>query len=156
MIVKPQQIANDKRIARNLTSVFPHPYTIDDARSFLGTTREDLASESKAAIGDLDPGLIGVLGSSKLSGESEGVYLFGYWLAVEAWGHGFATEASRAYLDHLIATEKPRRIEAGVYAWNAASCNVLEKLGFELEGRMRSKIRRFDEVTDELMYALLP
>jgi RimJ/RimL family protein N-acetyltransferase len=149
-------IANDRRIARNLTSAFPSPYTVEDARSFLASGDGAMAIDSTEAVGDLEPGLIGVIGGHRRGGEDDDVFTFGYWLAVEAWGRGFATEAGRAFLDHLIAAESPRRIEAGVFGWNPASANVLEKLGFKLEGRMESRVRRFGEVTDELWFAWLP
>jgi RimJ/RimL family protein N-acetyltransferase len=149
-------LANDKRIARNLTNAFPHPYSQDDAVAFIGSGGSDLAITSKDTVGELPAGLIGCMGSTSGNGENDDVHQFGYWLTHEAWGNGFATEAARAYLDHLIATQNPRRIEALVYAWNPASCHVLEKLGFEFEGRFRSRVRRFGDVTDELMYALVP
>lgn len=144
-------IANDKRIARNLTHVFPNPYTPADAESFLSSPG-GLGIECREPVGSLQPGLIGVIGADAGSGENSDVFSFGYWLAADAWGHGYATEAAQAFLDDLAATRRPRRFEALVYGWNPASARVLEKLGFELEGRCKDRITRFGEVTDELIY----
>ncbi len=147
-------IANDKRIARNLTHVFPHPYTLADAESFLAAPA-GLAIDARQAVGSLDAGLIGVIGADAGSGENGDVLSFGYWLAAEAWGHGLATEAAGAFLADLASALQPRRFEALVYGWNPASGRVLEKLGFVLEGRCVQRITRFGEVTDELIYGKL-
>ncbi len=151
-------IANDKRIARNMTSNFPHPYTVDDARSFLQAHDYAFAIEPVEPIPSLGPGMVGIIGGSDRADSSaadfQGVYVFGYWLTPDAWGRGLATEAGRAYLDHILDTRRPRRIEAAVYGWNPASGHVLEKLGFEFEGRLKDRVMRFGDVTDELMYGL--
>ncbi len=148
------ELANDERIARNLTPVFPHPYTLADAEEFIPTA-EGLAITTLDAVGNLTPGVIGVVGSNVLAGEHTGVLSFGYWLAVEAWGQGFGTEAARAYLDAIIPIVQPRRVEAMVYGWNPASARILEKLGFTLEARCRERVQHFGDVTDELIYGLV-
>lgn len=149
-------VADDRRIARNLTSAFPHPYTRDDAVAFVESAPKGLAIVPIEPIESLGPGMVGVVGGNDLGGdgprEYEGVHSFGYWLHPDAWGHGFATEAATAYLDHIAQTKRPRRFEAGVYGWNPASGRVLEKLGFQLEGRCHARIVRFGDVTDELIY----
>lgn len=150
------EVANDRRIARNLTSAFPHPYTRDDAVAFVESAPKGLAIVPVEPILSLGPGMVGVVGGNDLAGDGPseyvGVHSFGYWLHPDAWGHGFATEAATAYLDHIAQIQRPRRFEAGVYGWNPASGRVLEKLGFELEGRRQARIFRFGEVTDELIY----
>jgi RimJ/RimL family protein N-acetyltransferase len=150
------EVADDRRIARNLTSAFPHPYTRDDAVAFVESEPDGLAIVPVEPIESLGPGMVGIVGGNDLGGDGpsvyEGVHSIGYWLHPDAWGHGLATEAATAYLDHIVQTQRPRRFEAGVYGWNPASGRVLEKLGFELEGRHQARIDRFGEVTDELIY----
>ncbi len=150
------EVANDRRIARNLTPAFPHPYTRDDAVAFVESEPDRLAIVPVEPIDSLGPGMVGVVGGSDLGGdqpsEHEGVHSFGYWLHPDAWGRGFATEAAAAYLDHIVQSRQPRRCEAAIYGWNPASGRVLEKLGFTLEGRCPARIIRFGEVTDELIY----
>ncbi len=151
------EIADDIRIARNMTSAFPHPYTVDEARSFIESDPDGFAIEPVTPIPALGPGIVGVVGGAAAGPDDmSGVHRFGYWLTPDAWRHGIATEAAQAYLGHIINTAKPRRVEAGVYAWNPASGHVLEKLGFELEGRLHQRIIRFGDVTDELIYGLIP
>lgn len=55
-----------------------------------------------------------------------------YYLARPYWGFGFATEASRVFVDYRFRNLNLSRIEAGVNARNMASIRVLQKLGFHL------------------------
>lgn len=142
-------IANDVRVARNLTQSFPHPYSMTDAEAFIGSDPDALAITLPDPDGST---LIGMVGATPRTCDP-GMVIFGYWLGYDYWGRGYATEAATAFVDELIAVRRPRRIEAGVYGWNRASGRVLEKLGFKLEGRMRSRVQRFGETTDELVYA---
>ncbi len=149
-------IANDIQIARNMTAQFPHPYTLDDAKKFVTSGPAGLLIELLEPETDDDIGMIGVVGGGNLDDPYEGVHSFGYWLGVNYWAQGYATEAAGAYLDHVLnaaPSERPlRRVEASVYGWNPASGNVLAKLGLEHEGTRRRRIARFGEVTDELLY----
>ncbi len=45
------------------------------------------------------------------------------------------------------------RIYAEPYATNPASCRVLQKAGFELEGRMRSSVIKDGQILDQFLYA---
>ena len=60
----------------------------------------------------------------------------GFAFLPEAWGQGFATEASRAVLESCIDTEI-ERVLAVTSLTNDASMRVLAKLGFEALGRKR-------------------
>ena len=51
----------------------------------------------------------------------------------EFWGRGFATEASRVVIDRASAVGY-ESLASTVREWNAASLNVLDKLGFVLTG----------------------
>ena len=55
---------------------------------------------------------------------------FGYRIAREHWGRGFATEAGRAVLRHGFADLGFASVVAISYVENAASIRVIEKLGF--------------------------
>ena len=47
------------------------------------------------------------------------------------------------------------RVEAYVFEWNPASCRVLEKAGFTLEGRLRKTVTKDGKTIDELLYGLV-
>jgi ribosomal-protein-serine acetyltransferase len=55
----------------------------------------------------------------------------GWLLGRDAWGHGYATEASRACLDWGFATLSVPYITAMVHPENARSIRVAQRLGFE-------------------------
>ena len=66
---------------------------------------------------------------------------FGYLLARDAWGHGFATEAVRAFVTVLFSDPAIVRVQAYCEINNAASAHVLEKAGFVREGTLRSYLQ---------------
>ena len=55
----------------------------------------------------------------------------GYRLRRAAWGHGYATEGSRHLVRRAFADPTTRRIVACALVGNAASTQVLEKVGME-------------------------
>jgi [ribosomal protein S5]-alanine N-acetyltransferase len=66
---------------------------------------------------------------------------FGYCLARDAWGRGFATEAARAFVAAVLAQPSVWRIQAHCDLENPASARVLEKAGLVLEGTLRRYMR---------------
>ncbi|HEY7608434.1 MAG TPA: GNAT family N-acetyltransferase [Alphaproteobacteria bacterium] len=75
-----------------------------------------------------------VVGTLRLSLRERGVADFGYAIRPEAWNRGYATEAVAALLG---AARRPLglvQVWATVDPENAASCRVLEKLGFSCCG----------------------
>ena len=73
---------------------------------------------------------LGVIGAHH---KNDGVYGFGYWYAVSAWGRGVATEAGAALIEALRAAGAAR-LTAGYFTTNPASARVLAKLGFTHTG----------------------
>jgi RimJ/RimL family protein N-acetyltransferase len=62
---------------------------------------------------------------------------FGYWLVPDAQGQGVATEAARAVLAAHFADPQAGDVISGYLTGNAASANVLGKLGFVPVGQGR-------------------
>ena len=62
---------------------------------------------------------------------------FGYCLARDAWGRGFATEAATAFVAQAAVRPDLWRIQAYCDTENNASARVLEKAGLKLEGTLR-------------------
>lgn len=79
----------------------------------------------------------------------------GYCFAEAAWGHGYATEATRALIAWAYAELDLNRVQAGVDTRNPASARVLEKLGFVLEGTQREDCIVDGVVSDTWVYGLL-
>ena len=79
----------------------------------------------------------------------------GYTFAPGWQGRGYATEAVRAVLDHLFHVKGLHRVSAECDARNVASSRVLERAGFQREGRLRQHTWIKGEWTDDLLYGLL-
>ena len=79
----------------------------------------------------------------------------GYVLGRPHWGHGFATEATRALLGFGFGSLALHRIWATCDVRNDASARVLEKIGMRREGHLRHDVRRKGEWRDSYLYTIL-
>jgi [ribosomal protein S5]-alanine N-acetyltransferase len=108
---------------------------------------EDTVAFLKRIVGDnLEGRSFGFLIFSRPSGELLGSVggaiekhrmQFGYCLARDAWGRGFATEAARAFVAAALKIPDLWRVQAFCDVENCASARVLEKSGLEREGTLR-------------------
>jgi RimJ/RimL family protein N-acetyltransferase len=144
--------ANNRRVWLTLRDRFPHPYTIEGARSFLERATNETESEKLFCI-DIDGAAVGGIGM--IPGED--VYRltaeFGYWLAEEFWGQGIMSEVVPAFVNYSFDEFSLKRIFAASYSNNPASARVLEKAGFVFEGRLRKNVIKDGQILDSLLYA---
>ena len=145
--------ANNRKIWRNLTELFPHPYTDADAQFWVDFAQRAAPSIHLAI--DLDGRAIGGIGVDVGKGQSMYSGAFGYWLGEAHWGQGIATAAARAMVAHVFSQTPLMRLEARVFAWNPASMRVLEKAGFVREGVLKSSVFKDGQLTDDIVYALV-
>ena len=133
----------------------PNPYTRASGETWLAMVIADDPPKHFAI--EVDGAFAGAIGIEPLAGERRGTAIFGYWLGPRYWGRGIATDAARTMAHHALRTRGLRRLEASVFAPNAASARVLEKAGFTLEGRLRASYTdREGKPHDALIYARLP
>lgn len=139
--------ADNPNVSRFLRDRFPSPYTRADAEAWLAVEHPaDFAIEvDGAAVGGI--GLRPGEDVERRSGE------IGYWIGEAHWGRGIATDAVGALTRWAIETFDLVRVEARVFAPNAASARVLEKNGYVLEGRLHRAIEKRGEILDALVYA---
>lgn len=97
----------------------PYPYSVDDARDFIGHVHD--SGEHVWGIENKD-GLIGTISSHDR---------LGYWLARAGWRQGYGFEAARAVIAHWFADDTVDDMEAGYFQGNARSAEVLRALGFQ-------------------------
>lgn len=71
------------------------------------------------------------------------------------WGQGFATEMANVLLAFGFEQLGMHRIFATCDPENIASFNVLEKAGFQSEGRIRDHLRINGGWRDSLIYSML-
>lgn len=145
--------ANNRKVWLQLRDRFPHPYTIDDARGFIAFARGANPETAFAVtVDDLPVGSIGaVLGEDVERCSAE----VGYWLGESCWGRGIATRVLVGFTGYAFATYGLERLFAVPLAANTASCRVLEKAGYRLEGRMRRSAVKDGVVHDQLLYAIV-
>jgi len=96
-----------------------------------------------------------LVGAVTLSNVRRGVAetgTIGYWIASRFAGQGLATEAVRAIVGFAFKELHLHRVEAACVPHNAASRRVLEKSGFELEGRARAYLKINGDWADHLLF----
>ena len=76
----------------------------------------------------------------------------GYWLGQAFWGRGIATRVVDAMTDYAFANLPIVRVYAHVFEGNDASARVLEKIGYEYEGRLRKSVYKDGALLDQLVY----
>src|SRR5437867_7861762 len=132
--------ANNRKIWINLRDRFPHPYTLADAEQWIQHASTVSPATSLAIVVEgAAVGGIGLLLKDDIFRRSAEI---GYWLGEEYWGRGIVTEAVRAVTEYAFANFDLCRIYAGVFEWNPASMRVLEKAGYEFEGRMKKSVTK--------------
>lgn len=77
----------------------------------------------------------------------------GYLLSRDRWGHGYATEALRAFIDHR-RTVGSTELRADADPRNTASRRLLERLGFEETGHAARTWCIGGEWCDSIYYRL--
>ncbi len=129
-----------------------HPYTEQDARAFFALAEEPdklwLAITLRS-----DGRQIGGIGL-RIDQQHQHAEL-GYWLGVEHWGKGYATEAGREMLRYGFEDLGLHRIFATHFKHNPASGRILKKLGMRHEGCQREHLLKWDQFVDSEMYGLL-
>ena len=142
---------NNKLVWRNLTDMFPHPYTHENAVQWVAIARDPGASIFLAI--DLAGEAIGGVGVIAKDANDFHTGQFGYWLGQPHWGRGIATKAARALKHYALSGLRFKRLEAPVFAWNPPSMHVLEKTGFVREGVLRRSVLKDGQLIDSVMYA---
>lgn len=145
--------ANHPDIARWMRNTFPHPHTADDARAWISKATAAAPTRDFAICTPDGSAVIGGVGLKARDDIYYRTMEVGYWLGADHWGRGVATEVVAAFADWAFASfEHLLRLEAEVFDGNVGSCRVLEKAGFEFEGRRRKAIEKAGVVLDALIY----
>ena len=129
-------LANDRRSAE-MTRRLPHPYTHQHAVEFIGSLG---ASGEIAFVIEHHHAPIGIVSVNWREPDAPEL---GYWLGVDHWGQGFATEAARAVIDFTFEEFTIEHLAASARVANPASRNILEKCGFQWIG---VQLHRFEAI----------
>lgn len=125
------KLLNDRRISSMMGGFIPHPYTQEDAASYIERHKNDSLSTSTMAFAITLRKTQEIIGNIQIrisDNENEG--RLSYWIGVEHWGKGYATEAVKSLLKNLFNNSNLEQINADHFIDNPASGKVLEKCGF--------------------------
>jgi RimJ/RimL family protein N-acetyltransferase len=128
--------AQDPEVPRWTT--LPSPYELHHAEDFIRSCEKWTAEGSQLNWAIRHDGRwVGMIGLAHL--ERPGFGEIGYWMAADARGNGYLTEAARAVVDHAFRPDglDLDRIEWHAVVGNIPSARTARALGFRYEGTLR-------------------
>lgn len=146
---------NNIKILNNLRDGLPYPYTEKDAEEFIKAMLSSDKDKTFAFAITLDDKVIGSIGVFRCDNIHYRTAEMGYYIGEPYWGHGYMTEAVSQICDYVFENTDIIRIFAEPFAYNTASCRVLEKSGFTCEGTLRSNAFKNGNIVDMKMFARL-
>ncbi len=146
---------SNPKVQDNLRDGLPYPYTEQDGKDFISDMLSADENETFAFAITVDDIAIGSIGIFRQGNIHRQTAELGYYMAEEYWGRGIMTEAVRQICEYVFSESDIIRIYAEPFAYNIASCRVLEKAGFQYEGTLRSNAVKNGKVIDMKMYSLI-
>ena len=145
------ELANDRDIWLNLRDRFPHPYSVADAEAWIASSSASTPQSTFGIIVDGQAvGSISLMPGQDIERVSAEI---GYWLGRPFWGRGIMTDAVRAATRYAFGMLQMQRVFAVPFVHNVASCRVLEKAGYVLEGTMKQSAIKDGVILDQYLYA---
>ncbi len=149
------RLISSKRVLAGLRDGIPYPYTEEDGREFIrGILEAEPETVWSWAIftGEELCGCISVFRQGNIHRQTGEL---GYYLGEPYWGRGIATAAVGEACRRIFGETDLLRIFAEPFAGNTASCRVLEKNGFLLEGTLRKNAVKDGKALDMKLYSLV-
>jgi ribosomal-protein-alanine N-acetyltransferase len=144
-------LANNIKIAKFLRNGFPHPYTVEHAKNFIGSLKND--DPTQRFVITLNDEMIGGTGLNLQDDIFELNAEIGYWIGEPYWGNGYMSDAIQQITEYGFKNFKINRIFARVFGNNPASMRVVEKAGYKLEAKYDQTLLKYGEILDEYIYA---
>jgi RimJ/RimL family protein N-acetyltransferase len=150
-----ERLAGRREIADTTLNI-PYPYPHGGAAEWIRSHApawNDGSSATFAIVGKKTGALVGAIGLMIKAEHRRGE--LGYWIAMDCWNRGYATEASRRLLDFGFEVLGLHRIEARHFLRNPASGRVMQKLGMQQEGVERDWAFKWDRFETLAVYSIL-
>ncbi len=149
-----QRLAGAPEVASTTLNI-PHPYEDGMAEDWIRSHEAAWNAKQRVtlAMTSEGDGVVGAISLHLNSTHRRGE--LGYWVGLQYWNRGYATEASTALLDLGFDVLGLNRIQAQHITRNPASGRVLQKVGMELEGIRRQHFLTRGEFEDVAVYAIL-
>lgn len=146
---------NNSNIHNNLRDGLPYPYTENHAKELITTMLQADKNTTFAFAITFEGKVVGSIGVFRKDNIHFRTGEMGYYIAEPFWGKGLGTSAVKQTCDYIFKHTDIIRIFAEPFAYNAASCRILEKSGFEYEGTLRSNAVKNGNILDMKMYSLI-
>ena len=146
---------SNRKIQDNLRDGLPYPYTEQDGADYISSMLSANENDTFAFAITVDNKVVGSIGVFRQENIHRQTAELGYYVAEEYWGRGIMAAAVKQICEYVFCKSDILRIYAEPFAYNAASCRVLEKAGFQYEGTLRSNAVKNGKVIDMKMYSLL-
>ena len=101
----------------------------------------------------VDDKAIGSIGVFRKDNIHQRTAEMGYYIAEPFWGKGLGTSAVNQMCAYIFENTDIIRIFAEPFAYNTASCRILEKNGFIFEGTLRNNAVKNGCIIDMKMYS---
>lgn len=147
------QIINNKNILNNLRDGLPYPYTVKDAEEYITAMLSSDKTKTFAFAIIVDDRVVGSIGVFRCENIHFRAAEMGYYIGESYWGKGLGTSAVKQVCSYIFQHTDIIRIFAEPFAYNTASCRVLEKAGFQLEGVLRNNAVKNGQILDMKMYS---
>jgi len=150
-----ERLAGMREIADTTLNI-PHPYPHGGAAEWLriqAPAWSDGTCATFAVVGRKTGALVGAM-SLMIKREHRRAEL-GYWIALDCWNLGYATEASQRVIDFGFELLGLHRIEARHFMRNPASGRVMKKLGMQQEGVERDWAIKWNRFESLVVYSIL-
>jgi len=131
----------------------PQPFTRRDAEAFVARNIADPWDECPTFAVVLNGAVVGTVNLDV--DQAHSIAMLGFAISRAHWGKGIGSEAVQAAVAWGFEAFGLAKIWATTDACNARSQRLMEKLGMQLEGQLRSHERARDGRTDKLCYGLL-
>jgi ribosomal-protein-alanine N-acetyltransferase len=163
-----QELAGNALVAGTTLNV-PHPYPEGAAEEWIAGHEANAAAGRVWALavtlaGTRTPGreqdvtdtghVVGTMSVTLREEQGERCGELGYWIGVQYWNKGFATEAAHALLGFAFGKLGCGRIMARHFASNPASGRVMQKLGMTVEPAFSGVQRKNGELLEVVRYGM--
>ncbi|MGN0806101.1 MAG: GNAT family N-acetyltransferase [Candidatus Coproplasma sp.] len=144
---------NNLNVQNNLRDGLPFPYTEEDALEFIKSMISADRDNTFAFAIVYKGRCVGSIAAFRQSNIHFRTAEVGYYIGEEFWGRGIATVALKELCGFIFENTDIIRLYAEPFAYNKASCRVLEKAGFVREGVLKSNAVKCGAVLDMALYA---
>ena len=144
----------DAEMNRNLEMVWPPGSLARQQRWAEKTATQDPTGDAYFCVLENEQGEAAGIISTHRCDRRAGTFMYGVAVRREHQRKGYASEAILLILRYFFEELRYQKVTIDVHSRNLASIRLHERLGFQLEGRLRRMVYTEGQYFDELLYGL--